>query len=44
VETFCGAISGADLWNIAVTINSRDEIKLACEEESGNLLQTTLYY
>jgi len=38
------AISGADLWNTAVTINSRGEIKLAGREGSGNVLQTTLYY
>jgi hypothetical protein len=44
VEEFCGDISGRDLWNIAVPINSKDEIKLACREESGNLLQATLFY
>jgi hypothetical protein len=41
---FCGGISGRDLWNIAVPINSEDEIKLACREQGGNLLQTTLFY
>jgi hypothetical protein len=30
--------------NIAVPINSKDEIKLACKEERGNLLQETLFY
>jgi hypothetical protein len=44
VEEFCGGISGRDLWNIAVPINSKDEIKLACKEERRNLLQATLFH
>jgi hypothetical protein len=44
VREFCGGISGRDLWNIAVRINSEDEIKLACGEQSRNLLQATLLY
>jgi hypothetical protein len=38
------AISGADLGGRGVIIKSRGEIKLAGREESGNVLQTTLYY